>query len=236
MVLSGDGPDGAAGETYITLAEDLRQQGVATFLFDFSGLGKSPGKTELLGLSVGIENFRKAHSIMLADERIDKSRIALFSSSFGSAVALAGADLTNAYKCLVLKSPAADLHQAYLDNVTADELEDWERAGYSEKFQRDFSVLTDAAGATKAGQRIRIPTLILHGLDDKVVDPRQATDLHKTLNATRPAGVRHRLELIKGLGHRFGKNQWERARKDVVPFLTDALTPAQARKAPGREP
>ncbi len=50
------------------------------------------------------------------------------------------------------------------------------------------------------------PTLIVHGLSDKIVDYPQAVELANVLRAN---GVRHELMLVEGIGHMFDLTTWQ---------------------------
>src|SRR6185312_7025188 len=58
LLATGDGRNGSKSQTWQNLVPMLVERGIATFLFDFTGLGYSPGKYESLTLSRGCQNFR----------------------------------------------------------------------------------------------------------------------------------------------------------------------------------
>jgi len=70
------------------------------------------------------------------------------------------------------------------------------------------------------------PTLIVHGLADPIVDHAQATELAGALQS---AGVAHELLLLKGVGHQFDLETWDRKplpqdlRPVVLAFLAKHL-------------
>lgn len=70
------------------------------------------------------------------------------------------------------------------------------------------------------------PTLIVHGLADPIVDHAQATELAGALQS---AGVAHELLLLKGVGHQFDLETWEKKplpqdlRPVVLAFLAKHL-------------
>ena len=43
ILATGDGPNGSKGQTWRQLVPMLNDRGIGTFLFDFAGLGHSPG-------------------------------------------------------------------------------------------------------------------------------------------------------------------------------------------------
>ena len=65
ILATGDGPSGSKGQTWQQLIPMLLAKGIGTFLFDFSGLGNSPGVYRELNLSLGCTNFRGVINFVL---------------------------------------------------------------------------------------------------------------------------------------------------------------------------
>ncbi len=60
VLATGDGPSGSNSQTWQQFVPLLRDNGIGTFLFDFAGLGESPGEYKDLTLTIGSQNFRDA--------------------------------------------------------------------------------------------------------------------------------------------------------------------------------
>ena len=229
MMASGDGPDGVASGTYLTLAADLAAIGIGTYIFDFEGLGQSPGSARALTLSRGIANFRQAAERLFAQTGVDITRLGLFASSYGAAVALESAGIVNRFQAAVFKSPVSSMADAYMANLTEEELEDWRTTGYSRKFQRTFDSFEDAKAYTTSSSiaSIATPSLILHGAADSLVTPKQSQRLLEELGKDISPRPHVELSLLPGVNHTFSPKAWTDARGSVVNWFASHLIQVQ---------
>jgi fermentation-respiration switch protein FrsA (DUF1100 family) len=173
-----------------------------------------------LTLSKGIQNFRSAFGIASAQAWVDVSRIALFASSFGAAVALLASDITNRVKLLGLKSPAPFLAEAYVNECGMDEIDTWIQKGFSKKSGYDLEVLTDSLrhNVFAAARQIRTPVFITHGERDTTVPLYQSKLLYACLGGPK------RLEVLSGVGHSYSEDgAWERMATLFVDWFTTNL-------------
>ncbi len=125
ILLTGDGPKGSNGQTWQQLVPMLTEQGLGTFLFDFAGLGHSPGDYKTLTLSRGCRDFRAAMEFIKSNGEHDKNRIGLIGSSFGGNVALLEAARYPEIKAVGLKSASAFLPECYQIELGAERMEEW---------------------------------------------------------------------------------------------------------------
>jgi pimeloyl-ACP methyl ester carboxylesterase len=104
--------------------------------------------------------------------------------------------------------------------------EDRVRAGAAAAFDRSFTPfgqtrqsMAIAAGEsrTAALRSVRVPTLVLHGSEDKLIDPSGG---RRTAEAIPGA----RFELIEGMGHDYPPEYWDR----IVQLVTDHARAAQS--------
>jgi hypothetical protein len=206
-MLTGDGPKGTKSLSWVNMPPRLLELGIASFLFDFEGLGYSTGDRRALTLSKGISNFASAMQFLRCQDWVDTDRLGVLASSFGASVLLASPVLANAFKAIGLKSPAPFLPDAYLSEVGADLFDKWAERGFLEENGYSFEVLVDALqyNGYVGAREIKVPTLITHGSDDRVVPVLQSKYLVRCL------GGETRLVVFDGVGHGYSEGDaWER--------------------------
>jgi len=81
--------------------------------------------------------------------------------------------------------------------------EAWERDHRPGGFQRQFVAILASGSRRRALQRLKVPTLVIHGDSDPLVPPRGGRD-----TAALVPGAR--LEVIKGMGHSLPRQLWAR--------------------------
>lgn len=201
VMATGDGRKGTQSETWTKLPSLLLHLGVASFVFDFSGLGASDGDRRDLTLSTGVSNLRSAMQLVQSRTFVDHTRIGLLGSSFGGNVALLFAATTQQIRCLGLKSPVCFYPDSLLCEFGQDELSAWEQSGYSDKIGFHFNFYLDALShnAYRAAMAITCPCLITHGSADEVVPVSQSRHLLLALHSSNPK----RLCELPGVGHRY---------------------------------
>ena len=77
MMVTGDGPKGTKSASWSNLPPLLAAAGLASFLFDFEGLGYSGGQRRTLTLSKGIDNLRSATHFLRQQPWADPTRTCL---------------------------------------------------------------------------------------------------------------------------------------------------------------
>src|SRR5216684_8795322 len=77
VMATGDGPKGTKSLSWTNLPPLLCAKGIASFSFDFEGLGYSEGNRAQLTLSRGIDNFRTAFEVTRSTEWVDPNRIGI---------------------------------------------------------------------------------------------------------------------------------------------------------------
>lgn len=220
IMLTGDGPKGTKSLSWTNLPPRLAEHGIATFLFDFEGLGFSDGSRAKLTLTKGIQNFQSAFALASGQSWADASRLALFGSSFGAAVALLTPDITNRVKLLGLKSPAPFLAEAYVNECSPGGVDRWIHDGFSQELGYDLEVLRDSLtyNVFSSARQIRTSTLITHGDKDVIVPFYQSKLLHACLSGTK------QIEVFSGVGHNYSEDgSWERMAKLFVEWFSKNL-------------
>jgi dipeptidyl aminopeptidase/acylaminoacyl peptidase len=214
MMLTGDGPKGSAGESWETLPRLLAERSIASFVFDFHGLGGSDGSRSDLTLSVGLANARAALSTLKEHDLAD---IALFGSSFGGNVGVLLASEESTFVALGLKSPVSFYPGSFVSEYGLAQVAQWSPTatlnGLGYGFYTDsLSINTYSSAAT-----IKVPCLITHGDVDTVVPLEQSFHLRAALHS---ASVD--LEVYEGVDHHYSQEgAWDRMASRFVSFFVD---------------
>lgn len=221
MMLTGDGPKGTKSLSWTNLPPLLLPHGIASFLFDFEGLGYSDGERRTLSVTRGIENLATAFDFLRQQGWSDPDRLGALASSFGATTLLLSPQVANALKVIGLKSPAAFLPDAYVSEVGFDRFDEWATTGFLEANGYDFAVVLDALkyNAYVSARAIHTPCLITHGERDEIVSVMQSKYLSRCL------GGETRLELFRGVGHGYSEEgAWDRMARLFVDWFSTKLS------------
>ena len=119
-------------------------------------------------------------------------RIGLYGVSFYGVVSVIAASRNSDLKVMALKTPGMGHTARKMPN-----------------YKKDF----DLRSWITAGQKINIPTLIVHGTLDEKVELQFGKDLAKSINSCK-------LEMIEGADHRFTKKRdFDRCIKAISEFI-----------------
>jgi dipeptidyl aminopeptidase/acylaminoacyl peptidase len=148
------------------------------------------------------EDVEDAVALVLATGRIDKARVAICGASYGGYAALMGAVRNpDLYKAAVAIAADADLVESIAFTKSEDGA-DSESYFYWLSSIGDPDIdraMMEAASPALHAERIRAPVLLIHGLEDKIVAPKQSRIMAKALKA---AGKSVELIEMKSVGHR----------------------------------
>lgn len=222
IMLTGDGQKGASSLSWVNLPPRLAKFGISSLLFDFAGLGNSDGKRKDLTLTKGIDDFRIIFKALNDFDWIDRNNIGIMASSFGANVALLCPDLMNQTKAIGLKSPSCFLPDAYLNEISVDDYNDWVKSGYCEENGYNISVLFDPFNYNTYNEVKKINTkcLITHGSNDEIVPTRQSYYLKELW------GGEIELVIFEGGNHGYSTNEgkdWEKMAKIFETFFNQQL-------------
>jgi pimeloyl-ACP methyl ester carboxylesterase len=78
----------------------------------------------------------------------------------------------------------------------------WDRCFYPSGVARQLMAVLASGDRTKEVRRITAPTLVIHGLADKLIPPRAGRDTAAAIEGSR-------LELVPGMGHDFPRQLWQ---------------------------
>lgn len=190
------------GRTYTRLEAILNKKGLATFRFDFFGHGESEGKFEDTTLSGAVNDVLKA-ILFLKDSGY--SSIGLMGSSFGGFASLIAASQMPWLTLLALKSPVSDYLGLLIARDQNIDIESWKKRGFipvtgsdGQSLKLNFSFYRDAETiqSYEAIKQIKVPTLIVHGDEDKTVPLKQSIRCSHMIENCR-------LEIVKGADHTY---------------------------------
>ena len=92
----------------LVIAASVREKGLATFLFDFTGHGDSEGTKEESTLNQQLDDLKSAVDFVATVSNLDKNLIGLTGASSGALVAANLALVDKRIKVLVLRAPRTD--------------------------------------------------------------------------------------------------------------------------------
>lgn len=219
VLATGDGPNGSNGQTWRQLVPMLTDAGIGTFLFDFAGLGNSPGTYADLTLSRGCRDFRAALKYLSSAGEHRKDRVGVIGSSFGGNVALLEASHHDEIKAIGLKSASTFMPEGYEVELGHEAMAKWGADGYLQETEHTYDIVLDALfhNTYEAASRIDAAVRIVHGTRDSSVPIRHARDLLKVLRS----GTM--LE-IPGADHWYAEGtEWQEMADDLVAFMVREL-------------
>lgn len=219
VLATGDGPNGSNSQTWSQFVPLLNKKGLATFLFDFSGLGHSPGIYRDLTLTIGRRNFRDAMKFVGENGDHNRSKIGVIGSSFGGNVALLEAADFPQIAAVGLKSDSTFLPEGYEREIGSEKMVQWAKKNYLEEIDHTYEIVEDALfhNTYEQASKIKSPVRIVHGTADSSVPIRHARDLLRIL----PNGSIFELD---GADHWYAEgNEWDRMATNIVSFLEEEL-------------
>jgi hypothetical protein len=187
------------------LTELLVPQGIATFRFDWSGMGESKERFSHMSLKECKEQLDAAFQVL--QER-GMNRIGLVGSSFGGLLAILSSPEQPTLKALGLKCPVMDFPEVLRLEFGPETMERWKSTNHIPNIVGDGSPVPLhynfyeeclTYDAYTAISRIHVPTLVVHGDQDELIPRPQIDRLLTTLNTTK------QLQLIEGADHQFGR-------------------------------
>lgn len=215
ILATGDSPNGSGGQTWQQLAPRLLDRGMAALLFDFSGLGHSPGNYRELTLTTGCQNFDAVMEWAQTRGEHDRNRIGVVGASYGGNVALLRAADYPSIRAIGLKSASTFLPEGYQLQYGTDLMRRWGENGYDEEVGLNYTAVLDSLfhNTYEAASRIDCPVRIVNGTADTAVPIRHARDLLRVMpNAS--------LFEIEGADHWYAEgDEWERMATDIIDFL-----------------
>jgi pimeloyl-ACP methyl ester carboxylesterase len=178
--------------TNIALEKIFLENKIDVFRFDFFAHGESEGDVADRNVTVFVDNILQSIEYV---KNLGYKDIGLYGASFGGMAAVIAASKSKDVKVLALKAagmgPSRDMPQ----------------------YKKDF----DSKTWITAAQKIAIPSLIIHGTADELIEPDYAKELADSIQSSN-------LLLYEGADHRFtNEKDFERVIRDVSKFIISAL-------------
>ncbi len=196
------GPTGVSSHSFgsrglNTLAPLLAARGIATFLPNYRGSNGrgvafaeanhgDMGGNDWADIVAGIDR-------LVADGLADPDRLGLCGWSYGGYMTMWGVTQTGRFRAAVAGAGIANWHSFH----GASDLHAWD-ALFFEADPYDPQGIYAARSPLYASHRVATPTLVLHGLEDRVVPPDQGREFFRAL---KERGVETQLVLYPGSGH-----------------------------------
>lgn len=180
IVLTGDSPKGTRSKTWGPVGDRLTAAGFGVLLFDFLSQGDSEGDRERLTLTTATRNYLDVVSHVRKSGGLRRRPFGLLASSMGASVVLNTLTSRPKPRCIVFKSPASFLIEAYeTEHPTQDAMEKWAQSGLSSVTGLGYQAYEDAArhNLYRHAARIPCPTLVIHGDSDTIVPVSQSRRL-----------------------------------------------------------
>ena len=187
------------------LTELLVRQGIATLRFDWYGMGETQELFSQISLRRCEEQLEAAfHAI----QQHGLTRLGLIGSSFGGLLAMLSAPNQTNLFALGLKCPVVDFPEVLRQEFGSDAMAHWQSTNYipdiRNEAQHIFLPYTFYEECLRYNvyttiQKIRAPTLVVHGEKDELIPPSQIDRLLETLTSQK------QLQLISGADHQFGR-------------------------------
>ena len=188
--------------TNVRLEEILNNSQISTFRFDFFGHGESEGKFEEITISEAADDVLSALKFLKGLRYVE---IGLVGSSFGGMAGLIAASKTRDILFLALKSPVSDYMGRLVARYDEKIIKSWKDKGVlsvitpdGEELGLSYSFFEDAekVNGYACCEKIKVPTLIVHGSEDETVPLRQSQRASALIENCR-------LEIIQGADHRY---------------------------------
>lgn len=180
---------GKDSKTNLVLNEILKENGIASFRFDFFSHGESKGNPKDRSVNEFVDDILNAVAYLKSK---GYNKIGIVGGSFGAVAAVIAASKSTNLNFIALKSPGMGKTSRNMLN-----------------YKNDF----DAKSWINAGQKITIPTLIVHGSADQDVEVELGKRLAKSIGTSK-------IEIVEGADHQYTrKEDFDKAIKLISDFV-----------------
>ncbi|MBI2668068.1 alpha/beta hydrolase [Candidatus Woesearchaeota archaeon] len=184
---------GKDSSTNLALEKVFLKNNIDVLRFDFFGHMGSEGNVEDRNIEKFVDDILKSIEYL---KKKNYKNIGLYGASFGGVASVIAVSKTSDIKVMALKAAGMGRTSRNIDN-------------YKEDFKTKSWI--------KAGKKVKIPTLIIHGTKDEDVEVKFGKELAKSIKNSE-------LKLYKGADHRFSKKEdFDKMVKDVSEFIMNVL-------------
>lgn len=204
---------------FVKLAKILFDLEISSFRFDVYGHGESGGIFENVTITEAIDDILKSIEFL---KKQGYQKIGLVGSSFGGLSSMIASSRTNELYVLALISPVSDYEEVEEKLRTKEELRSWNENGYMDfkdggkKVRLKYSFFEDSKKniAYNFVPKISVPTMIVHGDNDKTVPINQSIKTSKLIPDCK-------LVIIKGAGHDYSESEQAQMLKVISDFIIE---------------
>jgi dipeptidyl aminopeptidase/acylaminoacyl peptidase len=175
--------------TNVELEKVFLRNNIAVFRFDFFAHGESEGNSENRSVNEFVSNVLKSIEYV---KQIGYIHIGVYGASFGGVASVIAASKSHDIEVMALKAAGI---------------------GQTSRKMYQYKVDFDAKIWIKAGEKINIPTLIIHGTSDEDVEMELGKELSQSIKNSK-------FHLYSEANHRFSKKEdFDRMIKDISEFI-----------------
>ena len=165
------------------ISRSLTQKGIAVLRFDFTGLGQSEGTFTDTNFSGNVSDILKVNEYLA--EYYQAAEILIGHSLGGTAILMAAAKLKNIKAMVTIGSPSEASHVQHLFEHQKEKIEKTGEAevnigGRPFNIKKQFIDDLQETNVLKVVKSLRIPYLILHSPQDKIVEISNASELYQS--------------------------------------------------------
>lgn len=200
VLVHGFGSNKTEDGMFDDIALELTKAGIASYRFDFSGLGDSEGNYRETTLTKCMQELQSILDYVRIPDAIDESRIAIVAMSFGTSVALTlqPKDVKTFVFVGSIPHPSLTIRKLFEpyrldeDGFSYRKTEE-EEIVIGSQFWKDLAQYDPLKNAGS----IKRPVCIIHGSEDEKVSAEEAKELYETLRGHK------KLVIIPGADHNF---------------------------------
>lgn len=204
---------------YTELAKKLYENNITSLRFDLFGHGESDGDFADITITEGVDDVLRAIKYL---KLLGYSKLALIGNSFGGITSFVVANKTNDLSTLALISPVSDYPEVERIRRSESDIAKWKENGFTihksskgQEFRLNYSFWEDIQKylVYDIADRIKVPTLIVHGDADDLVPIEQSRKTAKLIPNCQ-------LIEIKGATHRYeDQNHFDQMIDAVLKFI-----------------
>ena len=201
------------------LTKELNKKNIATFRFDFYGLGESEGDFGDTTITEAVDETKQAIEFL---KEKNYTKIGIIGSSFGGITGFLTTAQTPDLFVLAVKCPVSHSLGALLANKNEKTIKEWEEKGFipyntnkNGVVPLKYTLYEDSKqnNAQNIAHNIKVPTLIVHGDADTIVPIEHSKKTAELIPNCK-------LEIIQEAGHRFEKKEhWDKMITLLVDFV-----------------
>jgi uncharacterized OsmC-like protein/alpha/beta superfamily hydrolase len=165
------------------ISRNLTSNGIAVLRFDFTGLGQSDGDFSETNFSSNVEDIVAVYDFL--NKNYQAPELLIGHSLGGTAILMAASKLKEVKAIVTIGSPAEPTHVRHLFNSKLPTIEESGEAevnigGRPFKIKKQFIDDLEENNLSEIVKKLKIPYLILHSPQDKIVEISNAAQLYNS--------------------------------------------------------